>query len=374
MKQTIGILLISIILSTTTLGASRLAPVSFSSFDRQQKNLFDTAAYSSFVHRFFMPHQQNTNFLKPFVFNPEHISLQDDAFQESDTLHHTEWWYFDALLNSGYSIQLLFQIISLLNQEVMVVRINIYQHSEIVTSAEQWYFPVEYTVSTEKPLITLQEKPAMTSSSREDKWIYDVELDIEDVAVALCFVSSTMGWKGEVPFGKWIVSQPKAEVTGTITIHDKTIEVFGSGYHDHNAGLTIQARFKYLGWYWGKVTTKTVTAIWAVLFQRTLTTEPLLVISSGAETFRSIEPEEIQFQVANFSFENGRFIPRTFIIRASSQNLLLDLTMSTVSLDYKNVGPLQYWRYHVHCKGHIVVDSRVEIIDEIQINEFFRFL
>jgi len=319
---------------------------------------------------FFRPCQ---NSLDTFVFTPENISLHDDAFQGADTLHFTEWWYFDALLTQGYSLQILFQIISLIDQTVAVGKINIYQDGSLVESKEKIYFPHEFTVSTEKPLITLAGKPVMTGLIDQNRLRYEVVLAIDDVAVALSFVGRTKGWKGSVPVGEWIVTQPKADVTGTLTIRDSTSEVTGVGYHDHNTDITVQARYTYLGWYWGKIDTKTVTATWSVLFETILDTDPLLVINIGSQDYRSIAPEDIMFQATDFSFENGKYIPHRFLLRATSTQFSLDLTMSVENLHHINAGILQYWRYHVRCQGRISVGSQVELVDDIQINEFLRF-
>jgi hypothetical protein len=44
-----------------------------------------------------------------FEFSPQDINLKDDAYHGSKGLQFTEWWYFDAALNDGYSIQLVLE-------------------------------------------------------------------------------------------------------------------------------------------------------------------------------------------------------------------------------------------------------------------------
>ena len=50
----------------------------------------------------------------PFKFIPSNLSIKDDAFHGSTAPRFTEWWYFDAVFDNGYSIQLSVRFLSII--------------------------------------------------------------------------------------------------------------------------------------------------------------------------------------------------------------------------------------------------------------------
>ena len=310
---------------------------------------------------------------KGFVFSPKPITLSDDSYHGANTVDFTEWWYFDALLNDGYSIQMIFQVIGLLNQSVLSVKMNMYQNGKLTADADKIYFPNEFFISKETPLIKINGKQVMKGYIDQDQWIYDITLDINDVAAEVRFVGSTIGWKGVVPLGEWAVIMPKADVSGTVSINKKQIAVSGTGYHDHNWDLTAKAGLQYFGWFWGKITTDTTTVVWSSLLNSMFEGDPILVINKGTQQYQSIDSSHIQFTTDDFSLDNGKLIPHKFVLRATADTISLSLTMNVETIQHVKVGTINYWRYHVHCLGSITVDSQTEIVDQMQIAEFMRF-
>ncbi|MCX6665657.1 MAG: hypothetical protein NT038_06320 [Euryarchaeota archaeon] len=307
-----------------------------------------------------------------FVFSPKPVNLSDDAFHGADTIDFTEWWYFDAILNDGYSIQLIFQVISLLDRNVLSTKINMYQNGKLVANAEKIFLPDEFFISKETPLITINGKQVMNGEIDHGQWIYDVSVDINDVAVDLCFVGTTCGWKGDAPVSKWAVILPKADVQGMITINNQKQNVMGTGYHDHNWELNAQAG-KYFGWLWGKISTGSVTVVWSSILDTRFEGQPILVINIGAQEYQSIDPSAIRFTADEIFLENGKMIPHKFVLHATTDTVSVSLTMTVETIHHVKVGTITYWRYHVHCLGSVTIDGKTELVDQKEIAEFVRF-
>lgn len=67
---------------------------------------------------------------------------------------------------------------------------------------------------------------------------------------------------------RWILSQPRARVTGSICIYRgldyREIEFNGTGYHDHNIGYEPMHK-EFAQWYWGRLHTDEATLIYYLM-------------------------------------------------------------------------------------------------------------
>ncbi len=313
-----------------------------------------------------------------FVFLPRDIQLSDDAFYGSGFSRYTEWWYFDAVLNDGYSVQLSIRLISFLRQILgfAVLRLDIYKDGNLKTHNRKVYFLKQLHLSTNEPLIKLGKKHIMKGyiDEKTKKWTYDLSFKIDDASADLCFIGITKGWKGTNPSGDgWGVILPRAEVSGEIKIGNEKISVNGIGYHDHNWQVKTAAVLNF-GWFWGKINTNNYTIVWATIFKTRLFGQPLLVINKKNQDYFNIKPEYIHFIGKDISIENGKEIPRSFIIDAQDENVSVHVEMEVIKIHHvKMLFIMNYWRYHVKCKGFISVDSKEESIHEQHIAEFLRF-
>jgi len=375
-----------LIVNTATLG---LCPGSVTSFslnnilDEKQEN-DDFQLVSTIIHRIsdrvfrhyekchMLNQKSSNNPLSDFVFLPKDIELKDDAFHGSETLHFTEWWYFDAVLDKGYSIQVSIQVIEMINLELVMAKLNVYHNEKLLVAQEQIYLPDDFYASSDIPLIKLEGKPVMSGYTRHGQWFYDLSLEMADTAAELQFVGDAKGWKGKAPVGGWAVILPKAEVSGTLTINGVKKEVTGVGYHDHNWELTAQAGANF-GWYWGKIHANILTATWSSIMKTRAGYDPILVINVGQYEYINIRPEHVQFLVKEYTVKNLRFIPREISLIANTKEVSVEITMTALDVHHIQIGPIKYWRYHMQCTGSIRVDSHVEKVDTIQIAECIRF-
>ena len=77
----------------------------------------------------------------PFRFNASDITIKDDAYHDSKAKRFTEWWYFDAVFDNGYSAQAGVRIMSLLDQDVVIFsRLDIYKDNRLVSHDHSMHF------------------------------------------------------------------------------------------------------------------------------------------------------------------------------------------------------------------------------------------
>jgi len=384
MKKIFAIITILIILSTPALGLSNYKKSQYSkgSFLGMQNGILYPKLWKLVQDKFgFLKESISNKKTKgdfyDFTFFPINITLGDDAFHGADTLHFIEWWYFDACLDDGYSIQVSINVYDALDLGLAVININIYKNGEIKRTGKEIYNLNEFNISRELPLIILYDKKIIEGyiDKKTGNLIYALSLDINEIYLDLRFTSLTDGWKGTTPFGEWCVVMPKAEVDGIIKIGDNDYfhKVKGFGYHDHNWNMTIFAGINF-GWIWGKVNSNNYTIIWCDILTTWYLNDPVLVLNKENGTYVSINPEDIQIIVKDVRFKNGMLIPYSFSINACDKNISFSVEVKVIETHYASImGMVNYWRYHVRYTGSITVFSKTENIDEKNIAEFIRF-
>jgi hypothetical protein len=310
-----------------------------------------------------------------FIFYPENIELKDDAFHGADTLHFTEWWYFDSIFDNGYTAQVGVRVLGLANQGLIYVRLDIYKEGELESHELKKFFIWDFYASEEFPLIILDGDKVMEGYINETTgdWVYDVTLQLDRSSVDLHFIGCSKGWKGSTPGGKWAVILPKANVSGTLITNTTKINVSGIGYHDHNWEITAFTGINF-GWFWGKVNSDHYTMTWAKIMTTRFWGQPLLVVNKGENEFINIPPENIQLDIQDIRIENGMLVPFQFILNAQKGDISINIIMDVIDTHHVRwAGVINYWRYHLRCRGMVTIDSHTEYINEIQLAEFIRF-
>ncbi|UCD14678.1 MAG: hypothetical protein JSW60_04450 [Thermoplasmatales archaeon] len=310
-----------------------------------------------------------------FIFSPEDIELKDDAFHGADNLHFTEWWYFDALFDNGYSVQVGIRVLGVMNQGLVIIRFDIYKDGKLLSHELKKYIMWDFFASEEVPLVKLKREQYMEGYINETTgdWVFDLSVGLDESSAELNFVGCTKGWKGSTPGGEWAVILPRAEVQGTIKLKNEEINVSGTGYHDHNWEVTVLTGINF-GWFWGKVNSNNHTMTWSKIMTTRFWGQPLLVINEKNGSYTNIEPEYFNLLVKDFHIEQGMLVPYSFILDAKKGNVSLHVNMEVFDTHHVRwMGIINYWRYHMRCTGSITIGSKSEPIDETQIAEYIRF-
>ena len=384
MKKTIITIALFILFNTSIVNIGFVIPASTLSQDRQTSFLHNIHRIQRVIGNKLINEQNQiidsclnadeVDGADDFVFTPEEITLKDDAFHGSDSLQFTEWWYFDAIFDNGYSIQMNVVVISIVDQYLVTARLSVYKNGEIETMQKETYIRSEFYASQSIPRVILDGKQVLNGYIDQitGEWIYNVAFEFDDAKTELQFIGTAKGWKGNTPISDWAVILPKAEVKGSITLNEKEVQVIGTGYHDHNWDVKIDACINF-GWIWGKLSSDNYAVVWSLIMKTRLSGQPLLVVNNGTYEYINIKQENISIFTEDFSMENWRLLPHKFTVIVDTEEVSFSITMKTVATDHIGIGLIQYWRYHVKCIGLIKINSQTETVNEIQTVEFMRF-
>jgi len=310
-----------------------------------------------------------------FDFFPEDIELKDDSFQDINRSNCAEWWYFDAILNDKYSVQVIIYVFSILKIKVLYTALNIFKNGDSVFQNEKTHV-TKFSFSTEKPTITVDGKQIMNGyiDKKSDVWIYDVNLDMGDSSADLQFIGQSKGWKGNLTVSGWAVILPKAYVNGTLKIKGVEINVEGEGYHDHNWNMKLQSLLNF-GWYWGRIITKNYSIVYYIIMDTRISYSQKVLIVANESSYVNIKPKYMHFTASNYYLENSRIIPHNFVLSVYAKNISLMTKLSAFNLYHggNTLGLRNYWRYFTNSQGYIFTDSITEKINGTQIAEFWRF-
>lgn len=368
MKKTIVILTILLLLSTSIVGGA------IASFSLNRPFLEIPRGISHTLAQNIDDDPENKH--NGYEFSPVDVDLKDDAFHGTDKLHFTEWWYFDAMFDNGYSAQMSVRVIGALNQGIVFTRLDIYRDGFLQSHYKRFYLMRNFLASKDVPIIRIAGEEVMNGHIDEetDEWVYDLSFEAREASANLRFVGVTKGWKAQLPGGDWWgVILPRAEVTGTITVNENAIEVSGIGYHDHNWGVTAKAGVNF-GWFWGKINSDNYTLTWSNILTTRFTNYPILVINKIGGDYFSVPADNIEFLTEDFWLDRVRRIPHSFAIAANDGEVTFYVNMEVIDVHHvRLMGMVNYWRYHIRCIGQLTIDTDTEPIDEILMAEFIRF-
>jgi len=315
----------------------------------------------------------------PFRFNTSDISIKDDAYHDSTAPRFTEWWYFDAVFDNGYSIQLNVRVLSIIKNKLVLIykRTDIYKEGKLIKHHRKKYRLRDFDASKEIPYVKIAGKEVIKGyiDKKTGKLIYDLSFKFEDASADLHFKSCTKGWKGNNPGGDgWAVILPRAEVKGKIKVNNEEIDVKGIGYHDHNWDVRYAAAKNNHGWFWGKIYSKNYTVTWATIYKNKDIGQPLLVVNENNKGYINFKPEEIKFIGDKLELQNKKMIPHHFILEADNGKAKLKFSMDAKEFHHDKVMVnYHYWRYHMMCNGTITIGNKTETVKGTQIAEFLRF-
>ncbi len=304
------------------------------------------------------------------------ITLRDDAFHGRGNLPFIEWWYFDAKLDNGYSLVLGVQILNIFARGIVTTRLTLYDQGSVLLKNYEKYLLRDFSASSDIPSVFIEGNQIIfgTYDALKDCFVYTVTLNIPEGAVSLQFVGCTKGWKRQQQTGDWwAVVLPRANVTGTITINNSTMNVTGTGYHDHNWGIGPRIALHF-GWFWGTCSSSNYTVTWAEIRTTRMTQLPIMVVNTKDGGYLEIPSETIWFSTDNISLDHFKCVPWFFNIETVTEHVFLVIDMDVFSVDHSEMlGFIHYWRYHVQCTGTIVVDGHMETVEGISIMEYLRF-
>ncbi|MHA1105212.1 MAG: lipocalin-like domain-containing protein [Promethearchaeota archaeon] len=201
------------------------------------------------------------------VFKPEFDAIHIDMKQRGNS----EWWYFDARLDNGYTVVAFFRAKHERSGKTGV-EITIYKPNDEKIQNVYEYKRSDLKASHELADVQIGKNYINVDYSNEKFPTYEVFLDEGEFGFHLKYTAEVPGWmpgKGYTKFGNigefgWVVPLPKAKVEGTIKVHDESISVKGIGYHDHN-WITLNMIKIVNYWHWGRIYSENFTIVYAYI-------------------------------------------------------------------------------------------------------------
>lgn len=189
--------------------------------------------------------------------NQNQIEVWEDGLRTTMRPGNFEWWYFDAEMDEGTKVVVVFFTKSMfeLNESANPhISIEITPPGEETISTVGFFAPNMATFSVDRFDVTMAENYGYGDLDE-----YVIHAVIDDIAVDLTLRRTAPSWRpgtGFTYFGHqqaeyfaWLPSVPNGDINGTLTYGGVEREVSGSGYHDHNWGNTPMNSV-YRNWWW----------------------------------------------------------------------------------------------------------------------------
>lgn len=307
----------------------------------------------------------------PFWYEPQDISPKDNAYNYTDYIS-LQWWYIDAVCSNNYSIHI--GILSIGAKGLIgfyIFQISLYHNGKFIKKNVQ-ILPVKSIYSpTDKPIIMYKGKKILEEyTDEENKRLLDINLDIKELKAELKFTGLMRGWKGYTGLGMWGCPFPKAKVVGNITIMDNTIFVSGIGYQER--GWDVRNLHK--SWFWGKFGGNSSNVVFSKNMKNDFVEDLfLLIINHGNDSYYSIHRENIILEYSDVIFDHGSFIPKKSALLVKENDIIINVTLKTESVQFISLIFLKYWRFHIRVEGVITIDDHSENINDFQIMEILKF-
>src|ERR1700683_5009022 len=170
-----------------------------------------------------------------------------------------EWWYFDAHLDDGAALVVVFQTKDFTEPQkplAPLVRINLDLPDGRSLQKAQRFAPESYSAATRHDDV----RPAGTRFEG-DLPVYHITAAIDEVSVEVTLTRQVPSWRpgtGHVYFGAdrahefaWLPSVPQGAAGVSYRVGDEAHQSTGIGYHDHNWGDAALSKLIH-DWYWAR--------------------------------------------------------------------------------------------------------------------------
>ncbi|MCU1396405.1 MAG: hypothetical protein JWM34_4833 [Ilumatobacteraceae bacterium] len=194
---------------------------------------------------------------------PSPIVAREDGMRTDGGKGSYEWWYFDAHLDDGSTLVVVFYTKSLMDAGHPLAPYVSIELDRPDGTSRKWETPADpdgFHASTDRCDVSIG-----TSTFRNTSWgdphVFHIHVAHDDLVLDLDLTGQVPSWRpatGVMYFGAedehlfaWLPSVPQGAVAASLTIGDVTEELTGVGYHDHNWGDVPMPKL-INHWYWGR--------------------------------------------------------------------------------------------------------------------------
>ena len=216
-----------------------------------------------------------------------------------------EWWYFDAHLDDGSSLVVVFMNKDLATPSdplTPTIRLDL-----DLADGRKYQKLATYTPDTWHAATSHADVRIGDNRFTGDLHTYRIQVSIDKITVDVTLVGEVRAWRpqtGYLLYGArqdkefaWLPSVPQGAVTASYRIGDEFHETTGVGYHDHNWGNTSLAKIIH-DWYWarGRAGPYSVIASLVTAHERYGYTElPIFMLARDGEVV-SDDSRPVQFE------------------------------------------------------------------------------
>jgi hypothetical protein len=223
-----------------------------------------------------------------------------------------EWWYFDAHLDSGHTLVVFFHASNpnpgrtgKTGIEIILLRPDGKRIQKFIP-----YSKSDFTAARDKPEVTIGSNTLRVEQQDDEMPVYEIFVSEKELGCRLIYRAEVNGWKpgtglshfGDLGSFGWVVPFARAAVEGTITDGGETIQVSGTGYHDHNwLDFPFQSIINY--WMWGRIYSQNFTISYAYIQCNEKVDNhavKVLMLAEGQEVVLSTG--EFDFHQADFAY------------------------------------------------------------------------
>jgi hypothetical protein len=187
------------------------------------------------------------------------VAIWEDALRTDTAPGSYEWWYFDAHLDDGSSLVIVFYTKNPLSPDRPLepfVTVHLDRPGAETVTFENHSSAEQFSASPDGCDVRIED-----STFRGDLHHYEIHVAHDDLVVDVELTGHVPPWRpatGHLLFGEhdehffaWLPSVPQGAASVALTSGDSTEHLSGVGYHDHNWG--DMAMHKLINhWYWGR--------------------------------------------------------------------------------------------------------------------------
>ncbi|MFZ0887719.1 MAG: hypothetical protein WA005_04640 [Candidatus Binataceae bacterium] len=205
--------------------------------------------------------------------DPVDVAAFEDGLRTDGARGGYEWWYFDAHLDDGAKLVVVFYTKTPLKPggplaPMITISLDLPDGRSIAKTLNA--APQAFQAARQGCDVRIGENRFVG-----DLHAYRIAAAIEDMSVDIELVGEVRPWRpktghtlfgpeGKEHFFAWLVSVPQGRVTATYRIGREEHRTAGVGYHDHNWGDAPMQKLIH-NWYWGRAKAGPYTVIAAYI-------------------------------------------------------------------------------------------------------------
>ncbi|MFJ6571136.1 hydroxyneurosporene dehydrogenase [Streptomyces sp. NPDC091292] len=194
-----------------------------------------------------------------FGIEPRTIKPHEDGLRTDGGPGSYEWWYFDAHLDDGAKLVVVFftKEFTVIDRPLTpVVRIDLTLPDGTALTKLVELAPATFSAATDTCDVRIGDN-VFTG----DLHTYAIHAQVEEVEVDVTLTGQVPAWRPETGhwlFGEqdehlfaWLPSVPQGKVEATYSVAGRSSTSTGVGYHDHNWGNALMLKLMH-HWYWAR--------------------------------------------------------------------------------------------------------------------------